>query len=118
MNVSVDPTKATFLVRMRVVDPRNLVGRREEIALNEHVMLRKKNSKPGVGVVPADDSLVGIGLILDAINRLPRVLGEGDMGTGLSGIRRLDGSAYFNHAVVLIADQHPADFRRHMRACM
>ena len=49
-------------------------------------MLRKKDPKSRVRVIPPNDSLVGIGLILDPVNRLPRVLGEGDMGAGLSGI--------------------------------
>src|SRR5665213_3025130 len=86
--------------------------------MDKGVVLGEKDAETGVGVIPADDAMVGPGLVLDAIDLFPRILRERHMGAGLGGAGSLNGSLYIDQPVALLSDQDPADFRLHRAACV
>ena len=42
------PAEAPFFIGMGIVDPRDLLRRREKVLVNEGVVVRKKNAEPGM----------------------------------------------------------------------
>src|ERR1700678_457271 len=94
---------------MRIENPRHLPRRRKEILVNERVMVRKKHAKAWMGVVPADDSFLGILLILYGINVFPRILRESHMGAGLFGILALNARGDLNPVIAILSNEHTAD---------
>ena len=64
MHLSGDPAEAALFVGVRIVDPGHLTRRGEEVLLDEHVVLRKEDSEARMGVIPADDALLRVELVL------------------------------------------------------
>src|SRR5262249_29273512 len=112
-DLSADPAETPFLVGVRIVDPGHLLGAGEEILLDEEVVFRKEYSKAGMRMVPSHDLGVGILLVLDLVDVLPGILGEGDMGAALRGVDT--GNASLDDGAILVraANQHAAHLSLH-----
>src|SRR5690349_8861686 len=100
---------------MRIVNPGYLARGREEVLLDEHVMLGEEDTKPRVRVIPANDALVGIAFIFSAIDFLPGILRKRDVSAGLRCVQCLDRSANVDDAVGIFADQDTADLGLRVR---
>src|ERR1700744_3537099 len=75
----VEPAKASLLIGVRIVNPGDLVGRGKEVAVNEGIVLGEENTEARMRVIPADDPVVGIRLVLDAIDFFPGILRKGNV---------------------------------------
>src|SRR6185437_14210572 len=101
---------------MRIVNPGNLVSTGEEVLLDKHVMLREKNAKAGVRMIPADNFVIREFAVFDFVNVLPRVLGKSNVSAALCCVD--SGDTCLNGGPVIFggADQHTADLGFHGRA--
>src|SRR5262249_35258646 len=88
----------------------------KKVLLDKKVMLGKKHAEARMGVVPANNLLLGIVFILNLVNVLPGVLSESDMGSALGGVVTLDAGLNHHPLVLGAADQHPANFGFHRGA--
>src|SRR5581483_6184218 len=107
------PAKTSFLVSVRIVNPRHLLRIGEKILLDKQIMLREEHTKTRMRVVPANNFLVGILFVLDLVNVLPGILGKGDMSATLRGVVALDASFNRHPLMLRAADEHAADFGLH-----
>src|SRR5882762_5630157 len=94
---------------MGIENPRHLPGRRKEVLVNECVVVRKKDAKSGMGVIPTHDSLSGIILIIYGINVLPGVLSKCNVGSGLLRILALNARRDLDAVIAILSDEHAAD---------
>src|SRR5258708_13592046 len=109
MNLSRDPAEAALFVGVGVVNPGHLTRRREEALLDEHVVFGEKDTETGMGVVPADNSIFRVELVLHAIDRLPGILSEGDVSARLGRVQGFNGVANLDNAICVFADQTTPD---------
>src|SRR5882757_6635140 len=73
-NVAANPAEAAFFIRVRIVNPRHLLRIGKEILLDKEVVLGEKNTEAGMRVVPPDNLVVRVFLILDLIYMFPGLL--------------------------------------------
>ncbi len=93
---------------------RHLPGEVKEIRVDEEIHVREEDAESGMRVVPADDALVGVIAVHDAVDVVPGVGGEGDLGGGVA--REFAADAVFDDEEVAgvvaddVADEDAADF--------
>src|SRR5947209_19392714 len=93
---------------------RHLPGEVKEIAVNEEIHVGKEDAETGMGVVPADDALVGVIAVHDAVDVVPGFRGEGDLRGGVAGELAADDIFDDEEGTRGVADdvtdEHAADF--------
>jgi hypothetical protein len=104
------PSETAFLIRVGIENPCDLSGRGKEIPVNEGVVLGEKHAKTGMRVIPADNAILGIFLILHRIDVLPGILGEGNVGASLFSVLALNAGRNLDAVIAILADEHAADF--------
>ena len=102
-----------FFAAAGIVNQRGLPGQPEKALVEEDIHLRQENPVAGMGVIPTDDSQIGVLLVHEELNVLPGVGGEGDL-TGAAGGRLafdhvLDEQEIAAVVVIDIADKDAAD---------
>jgi hypothetical protein len=111
----VAPGEQAVLPGLGVVDQRDLERQVEEARVDELIAVRQEHAEPGMGVIPADHALARprIHLLVDV---LPGGVREGQLGSLLLGVQRVDGrlDAQVRPGVVAqeLADQHAAHLAR------
>src|SRR5256885_12405028 len=96
------PAEAPFFIGMGIVNPRDLLRRREKVLVNEGVVVGKKNAESRMRVIPADDAGIRKIAVFDFVNVFPSILREGDVGAALRRVfardAGFDGSEPFGFA--------------------
>jgi len=93
-------------------------GNPKEVAVDKGVVLGKEHAEARMRVVPADNPLIRVQVVFDAIDRLPRVLRKSHMRSGLGCVDALNGRGDIDSAILKLADQHAADLGLAVRARM
>src|SRR5579884_403966 len=112
-NIAANPPEAAFFIGMRIKDPRNLLRVGKEILLDKKIMLRKENAEAGMRVIPADNLMVRIFLVLDLIYMFPGVLGKRNVRAALRGIHAGDASLHSHALIFNIANEDATNLSLH-----
>src|SRR5215469_7080913 len=103
---------------MRVIDPSYLPRRSKKVFMNKCVVIGKKYSESRMGVIPTDNPLVRIFLILDLINVFPGVLSECDVGPSLFRVCACDAGLNLNSSGTILPDEHTTNLSTRRGSCM
>src|SRR5262249_49885639 len=107
---SADPAEAALFIRVRIEHPGYLPRRSKEILVYEGIVVGQEDPESGMRVIPANNPLVGILLVLDLINMLPSVLRECDMGAGFLSISSWNAGLNSNFPGPVLPNQNAANF--------
>ena len=89
-HAAVTPLKETTRLVDRVDHISHLERLREEMLVNEQVMVRQENPEAGMGVIPPHDVEIGKLLVALARDFFPRIVGVGEAGLGVGVVLGLE----------------------------
>jgi hypothetical protein len=104
------------LLRLRVVDERDLERQVEEAPVDELIAIRQEHAEAGVRVVPAHDALALVARVHLLVDVLPGRVGERQLRALLLGVQRVDRGLDPQVRTVVVAQElaheHAADLAR------